>query len=71
MALSRNEWIKAQRLGREYWLYVVYGARPDGAKRLVIICDPARVLGSVAQEMLVVQGHRLPGEAIARAAKGT
>lgn len=42
VALTQNEWFKAQRFGKDYWLYVVLNAAH--APRLYRVCDPARVL---------------------------
>jgi superfamily II DNA or RNA helicase len=41
--LTANEWIKAARFGKEYWLYVVHGCGGD-SPRLTIIHDPASCL---------------------------
>jgi superfamily II DNA or RNA helicase len=68
VALSRNEWIKAARLKKDYWLYVVYDARAGALPRLVKIQDPANALAAVSQELTVIKGYRLPGAAIASAA---
>ena len=68
MVLTRNEWIKAERLGEDYWLYVVYDARPVRAPRLVMIQDPAEVLAEKGRvegrEGLSAAGwrHRARGE---------
>src|SRR5262249_6789101 len=68
VALTRNEWIKAGRLRSDYWLYVVYDARPGASPRLVKVQDPASALASASQELTVIKGYRLPGQAIAGAA---
>jgi hypothetical protein len=39
--LTNNEWLKANRLREEYWLYVVTNAGTDSPK-LSIIQDPAK-----------------------------
>ena len=68
VALTRNEWIKARRLTSDYWLYVVYDAKPGATPRLLKIQDPANALASASQELRVIKGYRLPGQAIAAAA---
>jgi hypothetical protein len=40
VALTANEWIKAARFGKEYWLYVVYECS-TAKPRLIEIRDPA------------------------------
>jgi hypothetical protein len=52
VALSPNEWIKAQRFGDDYWLYVVVNCktRPE----LFLIRDPASTL-SPTEELSVVR----------------
>jgi superfamily II DNA or RNA helicase len=42
VALTPNEWIKAQRFGQEYWLYVVVHCKTD--PQLYLIQDPASKL---------------------------
>jgi hypothetical protein len=42
VALTPNEWIKAQRFGQEYWLYVVVNCKTD--PKLYVIQDPAAKL---------------------------
>ena len=71
VALTRNEWIKAGRLRQDYWLYVVYNARPDklAELRLLTIQDPANALAGLAEKLVVVKGYLVPGSAIARIAR--
>ncbi len=71
VALTRNEWIKAGRLRIDYWLYVVYNARPDktGTLRLLTIQDPANALAGIAEKLVVVKGYLVPGSAIVRIAR--
>ncbi|MGH7139089.1 MAG: DUF3883 domain-containing protein [Pirellulales bacterium] len=52
VALTPNEWIKAQRFGNDYWLYIVTDCR--GAPQLHLIQDPASKL-SPKEEMSVVR----------------
>ena len=42
VALTPNEWIKAQRLGKDYWLYVVVNCKSK--PELFLIRDPASKL---------------------------
>lgn len=71
VALTRNEWIKAGRLRNDYWLYVVYNARPDrlAELRLLAIQDPANALAGLAKKLVVVKGYLVPGSAIADIAR--
>jgi len=50
--LTPNEWIKAQRFGKDYWLYVVVNCRME--PRLHIIQDPASKL-TPREEVSVVR----------------
>ena len=52
VALTPNEWIKAQRFGKDYWLYIVTGCRSE--PRLHLIQDPAAKLRP-AEEVSVVR----------------
>jgi superfamily II DNA or RNA helicase len=52
VALTPNEWIKAQRFGKEYWLYVVVNCK--GTPELYLIQDPASKL-SPKEEVSVVR----------------
>ncbi len=64
VALTQNEWFKAQRFGEEYYLYVVLNAatRPE----LYIVRDPARVL--TPTEKVEVR-YLLPVEAVLEVGK--
>jgi hypothetical protein len=58
VALTPNEWIKAQRFGKDYWLYVVVNCK--GKPELFLIQDPASKL-SPKEEVSVVRyvvGHK-------------
>jgi hypothetical protein len=62
--LTPNEWLQARRHSDTYWLYIVWNC---GNKPYVItIENPAQTLASVIQEQVVIEGYRVPGEAIAR-----
>jgi hypothetical protein len=52
VALTPNEWIKAQRFGQEYWLYVVVNCKTK--PELFLIQDPASKL-SPREEVSVVR----------------
>jgi hypothetical protein len=52
VALTRNEWIKAQRFGADYWLYIVVDCKAE--PRLYLLHDPAGVLRP-EQELEVVR----------------
>ena len=52
VALTPNEWIKAQRFGQEYWLYIVVNCRSQ--PELHMIQDPASKL-SPKEEVSVVR----------------
>jgi superfamily II DNA or RNA helicase len=52
VALTPNEWIKAQRFGKQYWLYVVVNCR--SGPELNLIQDPANKLHP-REEMSVVR----------------
>ena len=52
VALTPNEWIKAQRFGNDYWLYVVVNCKSD--PELHIIQDPASKLNP-KEEVSVVR----------------
>ena len=42
VALTENEWIKAQRFGKDYWLYIVTDCKSE--PKLHMIQDPASKL---------------------------
>jgi len=52
IALTENEWIKAQRFGKDYWLYVVTECKTSPT--LHVIQDPASKLRP-AEEMRIVR----------------
>jgi hypothetical protein len=62
--LTPNEWLQAHRHGESYWLYVVWNCAQK--PYLITIQDPARILAQVIQQQVVIEGYRVPGEAIAR-----
>jgi len=62
--LTPNEWLQAHRHGESYWLYVVWNCARQ--PHLITIQNPAQVLENVVQEQVVIEGYRVPGEAIAQ-----
>lgn len=52
VALTPNEWIKAQRFGKNYWLYVVINCKTQ--PQLFLIQDPASKLAP-REEVSVVR----------------
>jgi hypothetical protein len=66
VALCRTEWIAAQRHGRGYWLYVLYGAA--GEQRGLKINDPYSALREDVAKVTTVTSYRIPGQAIEWAA---
>jgi hypothetical protein len=62
--LTPNEWLQAHRHGESYWLYVVWNCANE--PYLITIQNPAQVLANVVQEQVVIEGYRVPGEAIAQ-----
>jgi superfamily II DNA or RNA helicase len=65
--LTPNEWVQAARHRETFWLYVVWDAKTH--PRLLRIQDPVGSLGSAVEELRVVNGYRVPADAIARAAR--
>src|SRR3989454_1866745 len=66
--LTPNEWLQAHRHGESYWLYVVLNCAQE--PYLITIQDPARALAQVIQQQVVIEGYRVPGEAIAKMNSG-
>ena len=62
--LTPNEWLQAHRHDESYWLYVVWNCAHE--PYIIAIQDPARVLAQVIQQQVVIEGYRVPGEAIAK-----
>ncbi len=62
--LTPNEWLQARRHGESYWLYVVWNCASE--PYLITIQNPAQALANVIQEQVVIEGYRVPGEAIVR-----
>ncbi len=54
VALTQNEWFKAQRLSNDYYLYVVWNARAGSSPKLLIVQNPAVNL-AVDQKVEIVR----------------
>ena len=54
VALTQNEWFKAQRLATDYYLYVVWNAGEKPSPRPLVVQDPARTL-TVDQRVEIVR----------------
>ncbi len=65
IALTANEWRKAQQLGDSYWLYVVWGCKTPNPQ-LLTIANPARTLVRDAKEIKQVTRYIIPGSALQR-----
>jgi superfamily II DNA or RNA helicase len=66
--LTPNEWIQGRRHGESYWLYIVWNC---ASKPYVIaVQNPTQVFANVIQEQVVIEGYRVPGEAIVRLRTG-
>ncbi len=57
ISMTANEWIKAARVGSEYWLYVVYNC-DSPAPQLMVIQDPAATL-QVAEDHVTAARFRV------------
>jgi hypothetical protein len=64
--LTPNEWVQAGRHRESFWLYVVWNAKTQ--PRLVRVQDPVASLRGEVEELIAVNGYRVPAEAIAKAA---
>src|SRR5260370_30018835 len=62
--LTTNEWLQARRHGESYFLYVVCNCATQ--PYLIPIPNPAPPFPNVIHEQVVIEGYRVPGEAIAR-----
>jgi SNF2 family DNA or RNA helicase len=67
VALTQNEWFKAQRLGNDYYLYVVWNAGKDPNTKPFIIQNPVANL-QVDQKVEIVR-YTVPAEEIERRAR--
>ena len=64
--LTPNEWVQAGRHRETFWLYVVWNAKTQ--PRLMRVQDPVASLRGHVEELIAVNGYRVPAEAIAKAA---
>jgi superfamily II DNA or RNA helicase len=62
--LTPNEWLQAHRHAESYWLYVVWNCANQ--PHLITIQNPAQTMANAVEEQVVIEGYRVPGEAIAR-----
>lgn len=63
IVLTTNEWFKAQQLGEQYWLYVVWD--PLGkAPELVAIRNPAQRLDHAKREIIASRYYEIPADAL-------
>ncbi|MEH1798448.1 MAG: helicase-related protein [Nostoc sp.] len=63
VALTVNEWRKAQQLGDSYWLYVVWGCKSENPQ-LLTIQNPAKVFAGDAKEIKQVTRYIVGAEAL-------
>ncbi|MDZ8238649.1 MAG: helicase-related protein [Nostoc sp. ChiQUE01a] len=63
VALTVNEWRKAQQLGDSYWLYVVGGCKSENPQ-LLTIKNPAKVFAGDAKEIKQVTRYVVGAEAL-------
>lgn len=62
VALTQNEWFKAQRLGDDYYLYVVWNAKNKDYTKLLIIRNPVKNLNvkeKIAEVRYVVNADEI------------
>ncbi|HEV2120768.1 MAG TPA: helicase-related protein [Candidatus Bathyarchaeia archaeon] len=62
VALTQNEWFKAQRLGNDYYLYAVWNAAKDPNAKPRVVQDPARNLK--VEEKIEVVRYIIPASEI-------
>jgi superfamily II DNA or RNA helicase len=55
LELTSHEWIVSQRLGKNYWLYVVENALSPDKRSIIEVCDPFSVFSKIAQQMSILQ----------------
>jgi hypothetical protein len=66
VALTQNEWFKAQRLASDYYLYVVWNAGEKPSPRPHVVQDPARSLA--VDQMVEIVRYIVPAAEIERKA---
>src|SRR5256886_16774708 len=62
--LTPNEWIQAHRHSDSYWLYIVWNCATK--PYVITVQNPTLAFANVVLEQVVIEGYRVPGEAIAR-----
>jgi superfamily II DNA or RNA helicase len=66
--LTPNEWIQGRRHGESYWLYIVWNCASK--PYAITVQNPTQVFANVIQEQVIIEGYRVPGEAIVRLCTG-
>ena len=62
--LTPNEWIQVHRHSDSYWLYIVWNCATK--PYVITVQNPTQAFANVVLEQVVIEGYRVPGEAIAR-----
>ena len=62
IVLTTNEWFKAQQLGDQYWLYVVWSPL-DKSPELVAIQNPVQKLDHAKREIIASRYYEIPADA--------
>ena len=62
--LTPNEWIQGHRHSDSYWLYIVWNCATK--PYVITVQNPTQAFANVVLEQVVIEGYRVPGEAIAR-----
>jgi hypothetical protein len=55
LQVTSHEWIVSQRLGKNYWLYVVENALNPNERGIIEVCDPFSIFSKIAQQMSILQ----------------
>jgi hypothetical protein len=55
LEITSHEWMVSQRLGRDYWLYVVENALSSEKYKISKICDPSVVFANIAERRPFLQ----------------
>jgi len=63
IVLTTNEWFKAQQLGDQYWLYVVWSPL-DKSPELVAIQNPVQKLDHAKREIIASRYYEIPADKI-------
>jgi hypothetical protein len=62
IVLTTNEWFKAQQLGEQYWLYVVWDPLSPSPE-FVAIQNPAQRLDHAKREIIASRYYEIPADA--------